>query len=109
FFFFSSRRRHTRFSRDWSSDVCSSDLVVMVLIEQQFLYLVGLAGIKLDQLAARQVFPVVLRIREDKGHYAIVDNPDKFPRDPVEIGRASCRERVASVAGAGAGDGGARA
>src|SRR5690606_40114718 len=24
--FFSSRRRHTRFSRDWSSDVCSSDL-----------------------------------------------------------------------------------
>src|SRR5690606_39697085 len=28
YFFFSSRRRHTRFSRDWSSDVCSSDLVV---------------------------------------------------------------------------------
>src|SRR5690606_34167018 len=28
FFFFSSRRRHTRFSRDWSSDVCSSDLIV---------------------------------------------------------------------------------
>src|SRR5690606_41069910 len=27
FFFFSSRRRHTRFSRDWSSDVCSSDLI----------------------------------------------------------------------------------
>src|SRR5690606_40941986 len=25
--FFSSRRRHTRFSRDWSSDVCSSDLL----------------------------------------------------------------------------------
>src|SRR5690606_39362779 len=29
FFFFSSRRRHTRFSRDWSSDVCSSDLAVL--------------------------------------------------------------------------------
>src|SRR5215475_1158921 len=29
FFFFSSRRRHTRFSRDWSSDVCSSDLLVV--------------------------------------------------------------------------------
>ena len=26
FFFFSSRRRHTRLVRDWSSDVCSSDL-----------------------------------------------------------------------------------
>src|SRR2546422_8064967 len=29
FFFFSSRRRHTRCSRDWSSDVCSSDLVAV--------------------------------------------------------------------------------
>src|SRR3712207_7311906 len=28
FFFFSSRRRHTRYWRDWSSDVCSSDLVL---------------------------------------------------------------------------------
>src|SRR6266436_5047678 len=28
FFFFSSRRRHTRCSRDWSSDVCSSDLTI---------------------------------------------------------------------------------
>src|SRR5690606_40853418 len=34
-FFFSSRRRHTRFSRDWSSDVCSSDLEV---------YAAGLGG-----------------------------------------------------------------
>src|SRR3989442_6246055 len=28
-FFFSSRRRHTRCGRDWSSDVCSSDLIVI--------------------------------------------------------------------------------
>src|SRR5690606_40482638 len=34
-FFFSSRRRHTRFSRDWSSDVCSSDLTTG--IDQFFL------------------------------------------------------------------------
>src|SRR3712207_8662821 len=27
YFFFSSRRRHTRYWRDWSSDVCSSDLI----------------------------------------------------------------------------------
>src|SRR5690606_39977451 len=33
-FFFSSRRRHTRFSRDWSSDVCSSDLVASVFGRQ---------------------------------------------------------------------------
>src|SRR5690606_31335792 len=33
-FFFSSRRRHTRFSRDWSSDVCSSDLPLYELDRQ---------------------------------------------------------------------------
>src|SRR5438067_3598941 len=31
FFFFSSRRRHTRSKRDWSSDVCSSDLAASVV------------------------------------------------------------------------------
>src|SRR6185312_9389211 len=31
FFFFSSRRRHTRSDRDWSSDVCSSDLTLVKL------------------------------------------------------------------------------
>src|SRR6266487_7193994 len=30
FFFFSSRRRHTRWTGDWSSDVCSSDLRILV-------------------------------------------------------------------------------
>src|SRR2546426_1554718 len=33
FFFFSSRRRHTRLQGDWSSDVCSSDLLLDSLIE----------------------------------------------------------------------------
>src|SRR3712207_7391421 len=32
-FFFSSRRRHTRYWRDWSSDVCSSDLGRVTLAE----------------------------------------------------------------------------
>src|SRR5256885_2701513 len=31
FFFFSSRRRHTRLQGDWSSDVCSSDLELLTL------------------------------------------------------------------------------
>src|SRR5439155_18669442 len=35
FFFFSSRRRHTRWPRDWSSDVCSSDLLRLRLPGQQ--------------------------------------------------------------------------
>src|SRR5690242_21427468 len=33
FFFFSSRRRHTRLTCDWSSDVCSSDLLAVVVAE----------------------------------------------------------------------------
>src|SRR3712207_2337202 len=37
FFFFSSRRRHTRYWRDWSSDVCSSDLSIF---ENEIYYLV---------------------------------------------------------------------
>src|SRR5690606_39734269 len=36
-FFFSSRRRHTRFSRDWSSDVCSSDLVEEIRENDEFI------------------------------------------------------------------------
>src|SRR3712207_9429095 len=32
FIFFSSRRRHTRYWRDWSSDVCSSDLLSILLM-----------------------------------------------------------------------------
>src|SRR3712207_91858 len=39
FFFFSSRRRHTRYWRDWSSDVCSSDLVRYT--EAEFNHLAG--------------------------------------------------------------------
>src|SRR5699024_11713637 len=36
FFFFSSRRRHTRSKRDWSSDVCSSDLMCCTFKESTF-------------------------------------------------------------------------
>src|SRR2546427_8883511 len=41
-FFFSSRRRHTRFDCDWSSDVCSSDLVPMCMPHQMPTYFIGL-------------------------------------------------------------------
>src|SRR5690606_41151558 len=36
--FFSSRRRHTRFSRDWSSDVCSSDLGPVEFVKEQGIF-----------------------------------------------------------------------
>src|SRR5690554_7183392 len=54
FFFFSSRRRHTRCGRDWSSDVCSSDLEFFPLrprwkrcepqFSGQFPWIAGIAG-----------------------------------------------------------------
>src|SRR5215813_14659438 len=47
FFFFSSRRRHTRCGRDWSSDVCSSDLDGVCLVE--------LAGLGSDALVPEAV------------------------------------------------------
>src|SRR5690606_40362806 len=54
-------RRHTRFSRDWSSDVCSSDLPKLVAHFQQFNLEIQFSSIKLDRkniiadLAAQQV------------------------------------------------------
>src|SRR3989449_6229006 len=46
-FFFSSRRRHTRCSRDWSSDVCSSDLYVRAALD---------AGLGVDEFAPQLSF-----------------------------------------------------
>src|SRR5690625_7969658 len=58
-FFFSSRRRHTRWPRDWSSDVCSSDLLHLVaqvevgggLVEEEYVGVLGEAGGEPDALA----------------------------------------------------------
>src|SRR5690349_23361269 len=44
FFFFSSRRRHTRSLRDWSSDVCSSDLALCAAALAAYLLTDLLAG-----------------------------------------------------------------
>src|SRR6266498_4849985 len=44
FFFFSSRRRHTSCGRDWSSDVCSSDLLFVAGIVPGILGGIGLMG-----------------------------------------------------------------
>src|SRR5207248_5197698 len=92
FFFFSSRRRHTRSYGDWSSDVCSSDL----------------CHANQTAKAARST-PVLFQSRREKmartevssGHqpgWAVpcarageVQIPHPFAG---QIGRASCRERV---------------
>src|SRR2546422_3899203 len=44
FFFFSSRRRHTRCSRDWSSDVCSSDLPQPDVLSRDVVPEIGITG-----------------------------------------------------------------
>src|SRR4051812_50220297 len=69
-FFFSSRRRHTRLTCDWSSDVCSSDLASNALV----------AGFR------TVVMP----------H----DRNARPSGSPKQIGRASCRERVEISGGA---------
>src|SRR5690625_6065983 len=46
-FFFSSRRRHTRWPRDWSSDVCSSDLEDVIELQSRLQY-IGFYNGKID-------------------------------------------------------------
>src|SRR5690625_7384521 len=74
-FFFSSRRRHTRWPRDWSSDVCSSDLYR------------PWRGV--DRDTRHQSYPpdrLRLVSRAGRGHRPALLR--------LKIGRASCRERV---------------
>src|SRR5256886_14656324 len=56
FFFFSSRRRHTRFDCDWSSDVCSSDLLSLAIGRngQNVRLASELTGWKIDLYSSRE-------------------------------------------------------
>src|SRR5438093_3638525 len=53
YFFFSSRRRHTRLVSDWSSDVCSSDLVELTTTDGTTLVLNACAGIQDERCSIR--------------------------------------------------------
>src|SRR5690606_39349779 len=94
--FFSSRRRHTRFSRDWSSDVCSSDLPVTALA---YAVLQGV-GSALHSGALEAWYVDELHRLEPEAplqsHLALVDvaQASGMLIGSAEIGRASCRERV---------------
>ena len=50
FFFFSSRRRHTRLVRDWSSDVCSSDLGTRRIDLREQAQSIGYPVVEIDDL-----------------------------------------------------------
>src|SRR5690606_40808694 len=94
-----SRRRHTRFSRDWSSDVCSSDLEVGGVLKER-------KGINLPNTA----LPIPSMTEKDHAdlEWAMAQNVDYIAlsfvrkasdcrevKDRIkQIGRASCRERV---------------
>src|SRR5438034_5576497 len=83
FFFFSSRRRHTRSLCDWSSDVCSSDLSI------QFS---GRA-----RMAKRTERSMPLRSSTRRARRMLLAQRVAVSRPwpmAVQIGRASCRERV---------------
>src|SRR5205085_4587526 len=68
FFFFSSRRRHTRFDCDWSSDVCSSDLLAALTIEESPAVEVGERGEGALGIAGQQLpAPFVARWHGDRG------------------------------------------
>src|SRR2546427_2261372 len=56
FFFFSSRRRHTRFDCDWSSDVCSSDLLSPARPATYYFLLSGKVGVYKKDKAGKNMW-----------------------------------------------------
>src|SRR5690606_41017310 len=86
--FFSSRRRHTSFSRDWSSDVCSSDLIVImpIISEPAEKVVTVLAGWEDEE-------------PDDVQSLVVFDGWSIVQALYAQIGRASCRERVTVAAG----------
>src|SRR5690606_40791782 len=88
YFFFSSRRRHTRFSRDWSSDVCSSDCRVTVREAAQPVHQVAVHVVRAAQSGQSvlriNLYPkelgqvdVTLEMRDGRLHVTVAaDRPD---------------------------------
>src|SRR5437763_1375600 len=71
FFFFSSRRRHTRYIGDWSSDVCSSDLMLDGIKEEAVGFLFNLY-LQVEQEADRFLLDAVEHLAEHVEAFALV-------------------------------------
>src|SRR5439155_4652499 len=91
-FFFSSRRRHTRWPRDWSSDVCSSDLLILAQDAGAILLIrIDITGFRAQAEYAKR------RAQQFTSHAeieAVTSTFEMLSKAPCKIGRASCRERV---------------
>src|SRR5690554_1490589 len=81
-FFFSSRRRHTRCGRDWSSDVCSSDLIIDTPGVKAF------GVVDLDKKVMSHYFPEMRALlNECKFHNCQhLNEPDCAIKEAVEYG-----------------------
>src|SRR5205085_7310325 len=93
-FFFSSRRRHTRFDCDWSSDVCSSDLPNRThapLAREALEAGIAVVVDKPFAATAQEGRPLIEEARRRQLMLTVFQNR--------QIGRASCRERVESWGG----------
>src|SRR2546430_6400320 len=74
-FIFSSRRRHTRFDCDWSSDVCSSDLLV---VRPGQTVKVTATGLAINDVAADSAWATLLGMgRSDAPYYLEGGRPDE--------------------------------
>src|SRR5690606_41091960 len=94
-----SRRRHTRFSRDWSSDVCSSDLKVVAVGDVLALSASDAERIGYSEHTASTLEEVKAWLGYSERdlievEISFAEQLSKFILHPVEIGRASCRERA---------------
>src|SRR5690606_40829349 len=100
--FFSSRRRHTRFSRDWSSDVCSSDLVPISAAGHSFHPPV--VGMESPHPGAKQQSTVVGTVTASSEGLRLAGVSVSVKGTSLgvstEIGRASCRESGETKQGA---------
>src|SRR5690606_40961341 len=94
-FFFSSRRRHTRFSRDWSSDVCSSDLRTSSTGDDAD---PGIMPPKIHVFLSNRTASNIVRVSGSASatrfHCLFSEVNTAACVRPLKIGRASCRHRT---------------
>src|SRR5256886_11489283 len=86
FFFFSSRRRHTRFDCDWSSDVCSSDLRLIVRRLYAFHFEKGKPSLAVNIERGGQIphfFVGVVQVRLCQGEQLLLQG-HRFPKERSE-------------------------